>query len=141
MKYAPLPTYKGTFFHLFLVPKVYPFQGILVSDLVSWFPSQEMHPPNYSPVHHCSPNRLSEHKQPPSNFLELLRSALWHRWIGQKEKGSSLLFFHALTPSFMKPSYLLLFYQLPIVDLEKKKTVTVSCLVTVTSVQMTPTLL
>lgn len=141
MKYASLTTYKGTFLHLFLVLKVYPFQGILVSDLVSWFPSQEMHPPNYSPAHHCSPNRLSEHKQPPSNFLELLGSALWHCWIGQNEEGSSLLFFPVLTPSFIKPSYLLLLYQLLIVDFEKKKkTETVSRSFTVNSVQMTPTL-
>lgn len=101
MKYALLTTYKGAFLPLFLVLKIYPFQCILVSDFVSWFPSQEMHPPNYSPVHHYSRNRLSEYKQPPSNFLGLLRSALWH-WLDRTEGGGQRLGFllHSLPTSF-----------------------------------------
>lgn len=122
MKYALLTTYKGAFLRLFLRLKVYPFQCILVSDFVSWFPSQEMHPPNYSPVHHYPPNRLSEYKQPPSNFLGLLRSALWH-WLDSTEGGGQgLVFFCALSrlPSLIKTSHLILLYQLLIVDFERK---------------------
>lgn len=52
-KYSMLATYKDAFFCLFLVIEVYHFPSVFsISDYVSWFPSQEMCPPNYSPAYH-----------------------------------------------------------------------------------------